>query len=136
MGIVDNIKDAAKLAQQIDNMPLYRQILDLQAEAMDLTQQLRDKDEQIRQLEESLSFKSSLAKKDLAYFTVDDSGNITDGPFCTKCFDVDHTKCRLIPITQEGFVGNHVQCQKCKVPFDSRRLYEYLRGNRKLIEEL
>jgi hypothetical protein len=39
MGIVDNIKDVAKTVRQIDNIELYKQILDLQGEGMELVEE-------------------------------------------------------------------------------------------------
>jgi len=117
MGIVDNVKDAVKIVQTLDNMELYRRILDLQADAIDLTEELKQKDETIAKLKDALSLKAKMVCKDSTYFTVDDKGEITDGPFCTKCFDVDHIVCRILPT---GRTDNpEVQCPKCKVEYES-----------------
>ena len=36
MGLYEGIKDVAKVVQQADNIELYRQLLDLSAQALDL----------------------------------------------------------------------------------------------------
>jgi len=117
MGIVDNVKDAVKLVQRMDNIELYRKILDLQAEAIELTEQLKQKDETIAKLKEALSLKGKMICKDSSYFTVDEKAEIVDGPFCAKCFDVDHTLCRILPVERPD--NPEVQCPKCKVKYHS-----------------
>jgi len=137
MSIVDNIRDVVKLVQKIDNVELLHKILTLQTEVTDLTEQLKQKDEIIAQLKDALDLKGKLVCKDSAYYIADESGKITDGPFCTKCFDVDHLKCRLIADNKEP----QVICPKCKVSFSSKPLYHYLRpdveaNRKKLLEEI
>jgi len=113
MGMIENIKDAVKIVQKIDNIELYRKLLDLQTEAMELTQKLKEKDEKIDQLEEALKIKGKLVLRGSAYYITDDGGKLLDGPFCTKCFDVDHVMCRIVRA-----IGRMVRCQKCKASFD------------------
>lgn len=137
MGIIENAKDAVKLVQQIDNIELYRKILDLQAEAIELTERLKQKDEIISQLKDALDLKGKLVCKDSAYYITDENGKITDGPFCTKCFDVDHLKCRLVPDNKEP----QVICPNCKVAFSSKPVYDFLRpdvelNRKKLLEQI
>lgn len=36
MGLYDGIKDVAKIVQQADNVELYRQLIDLSAQALDM----------------------------------------------------------------------------------------------------
>ncbi|TKJ38594.1 MAG: hypothetical protein CEE38_02505 [Planctomycetes bacterium B3_Pla] len=136
MGIIENAKEAVKLVQQIDNVELYRKILDLHSEAMELTEQLKKKDEMITQLRNALELKGKLVCKDSAYYLEDEKGR-TDGPFCTKCFDVDKVKCRLVADNREP----QVICPNCKVSFSSKPLYHYLRPDveadrKKLLESI
>ncbi len=107
MGIVDNFKETAKLVQQLGNMDLYRQILDLQGEAMELTEQLRSKDEVIRVLQAKLEIKDKLVFVKWAYFMKNSDGQpILDEPYCPKCYDVDKVLCRLQPGTGYGHCPN------------------------------
>ena len=112
MGIIENAEEAVKLVQEIDNLELYRKLVDLQNEAMELSEKLREKDKRIAQLEDVLSIKGKMVLKDMAYYMQDENGKLVDGPFCTKCFDVDHVLCRIVPA-----IGGMVRCQKCKVSF-------------------
>ena len=112
-----------KLVQQIDNIDLYRRILDLQGEAIELTEELKKKDEIIAQLKDALDLKGKFIYKDSAYYITDENDKIIDGPFCAKCFDVDHVKCRLVADNKEP----QILCPNCKVSFSSKPLYDYLR---------
>ena len=123
MGIIENAKEAVKLVQQIGNIDLYRRILDLRGEAIELTEELKKKDEIIAQLKDALDLKGKFIYKDSAYYITDENDKIIDGPFCTKCFDVDHIKCRLVPEN----IGPQVICPNCRVSFASKPLYSYLR---------
>lgn len=126
MGIIENAKDAIKIVQKIDNIELYRKILDLQSEAMELIEQLKQKDETISKLNTALVLKGKMICESSAYYIVDKEGGKIDGPFCTKCFDVDHVTCRLVPITTPGQGREHVQCPNCKVVFNSWQISSYL----------
>jgi hypothetical protein len=127
MGIVDNVKDTVKIVQQLDNIELYRKILDLQSEAIELTEQLKQKDQTISKLKDALSLKETLICKDSSYFATDEKGEIVDGPFCTKCFDIDNTLCRILPVDRPD--NPEVRCPKCKVPYHSWAASNYF--NRK-----
>jgi len=126
MGIIENAKDAIKLVQKIDNIELYRKILDLQSEAMELIEQLKLKDEMISKLNDALAIKGKLLYERSAYYIADEQGNKIDGPFCTKCFDIDHITCRFVPKSTPGQGRTHVQCPNCKVVFDSHKISGYL----------
>lgn len=41
MGLLDNVKDTVKIIQQIDNVELYRKILDIQADALEMQEEIR-----------------------------------------------------------------------------------------------
>lgn len=122
MGIIENAKDAVKLVQKIDNIELYRKILDLQSEAIELIEQSKLKDERITKLKNALRAKGKMVCKDSAYYLTDDKGEIIDGPFCTKCFDTDQDTIRIVAHT----TGGQVKCLKCKVIFDSENIYNNL----------
>lgn len=117
MGLIEDIKDVAGIVSKAGNMDLYRKILDLQAEALDLSEKLREKDKKIEQLEEAFALKGKLKLLRHAYYVIDDGGNLIDGPFCTKCYDVDKVTCRIIPMG-----AGQVQCQRCRLPFRNHGL--------------
>jgi hypothetical protein len=87
MGVIDTAKEAVQLVQKIDNIELYRKILDLQSDALKMVEdngKLRDR---IKELETAFAIKDTLTFEDNHYFVVKDGTK--DGPFCTLCWDND-----------------------------------------------
>jgi hypothetical protein len=108
MTILDTVKDAVKLAQQIDNIELYRQILNLQAEIQSQFNENLILKQQIADLKEELKIRGSLRFDDGQYLLKTDSGS-EDGPFCSICWDVDH---RLVRMVRGGYEDGFF-CQYC-----------------------
>ncbi len=56
--------------------------------------------------------------------------NTLDGPFCTSCFQQHHEVMRIAPAPQPKGAGetpaDWVQCGRCKTPFRSDRIRQYL----------
>ncbi len=137
MSVYDAAKEALKLVDKAANLELYQKLVDLQAQAVEQSGQLfeqaraiGEKDKRIQQLEDALSMKSKIRFEHSAYWQVDESGKIVDGPFCAKCWDIDHLFCRLVqapkPSSADGHQWQWIQCQKCKVPFRSAKTGEYI----------
>jgi hypothetical protein len=124
MGIVDNVKDAVKLVQQLDNMELYRKILDLQAEAVELTEQLKEKDVTIEKLKKALELKGQMIYVESVYWLKDKDDKTKDGPFCSKCYEVDHIQCHLTRLPQEFRPA--LKCPNCKAEYESYLAYDYI----------
>lgn len=129
MGIIDDVKEAVKLGQEINNLELYRKLLDLQHEAIELTQQLKDKDKNIGQLKKALELKGKMDIIDSVYWLTDEQGKAIDGPFCPKCNDVDHIQCRVSPLPPDFHPG--VQCPNCKSNFESSLAITYIEDQKK-----
>ncbi len=85
MGILDTAKDAVQLVQKIDNIELYKQILDLQSEAIKLVEENISLKNQNRALQEQLKVKDSLTFENNGYWIQKE--NTKEGPFCTHCWD-------------------------------------------------
>ena len=97
MGVIDTIKDVTKLAQDVQNMPLYQQLVSLQAEVFELYDENRNLKEENRQLREQLELREKVSFENNFYWIVD--GDSKCGPFCPKCYDSDHALRRMIEIT-------------------------------------
>lgn len=95
MGIVDTLKETVGLIQKVDNIDLYRRMLELQAQVLSLV-------EENRVLRENLADRQSVTFRDNAYWQEDGSS------FCSKCFDVEQKLVRLH--LRKGF---HPQCPGC-----------------------
>ena len=126
MGIIEDVKEVVKLSQQVNNIDLYHKLVDLQLEVMELTEQLKQKDTVISQLKKAFALKGKFICKDSAYYLTDEKDEIIDGPFCTKCFEVDQIQCRLVQKKTPSQGRETVQCPRCKVPFPSYRTAYYL----------
>ena len=91
---------------------------------------IRKKDETIKKLKKALELKGNMQCKHSAYWLKDDQGKIIEGPFCTDCFDNEHTTRRLVPGGRpNGQVGKNwawVKCPKCNIPFRSERVGVFL----------
>ena len=112
MGLLADIKDAAKLVQQLGNLDLYKRILDLQADALELMEALRARDEEIRELKKAARVCGQIVYVKSAYYMKDEKGEvITDEPFCQRCYDVSGTMCRL---QRDGVYGI---CYNCRTKF-------------------
>ncbi len=96
MGAVDTLKETIGLIQKIDNLELYRQMIDLQTQVFDLV-------EENRSLKERLSTRETLTFRANAYWAGE------DGPFCSSCWD---SKFQLVRLhSQKGF---YPSCPVCK----------------------
>jgi len=101
MSVLDNVKDTVKIIQQIDNIELYRKILDLQSEIMELV-------EENRNLKIQLQNKDTIVFNDSAYWKKLENEEL-DGPFCPRCWDYEAKLVRLIK-----HKGRHPKCPHCK----------------------
>lgn len=101
MGIIDNVRETVGLIQKMDNLDLYRRILDLQAEVTALV-------DENRTLAERLRITDDLRFSDNCYWRTNASGE-TAGPYCPRCWDVDGHLVRLLTRHK-----HHPQCPECK----------------------
>ncbi len=96
MGVIDTVKDVAKLAQDVQNIPLYQQLVSLQAEVFELYDENRNLKDEVRQLREQLEMRAKMTFENNFYWIVD--GDSKDGPFCSRCYDNDHATRRMIEL--------------------------------------
>jgi hypothetical protein len=76
MGILDTVRETVGLIQKVDNIELYRRMLELQTQVVQLV-------EENRALKDRLSTKEQLVFKENSYWKDDGS------QFCCRCWDVD-----------------------------------------------
>lgn len=97
MDAIQAIKDSVKIAKDIGNVELRSQLLDVQSELNELKEKVNDLTSENRELrgqldlKESLSFDNSLG----AYFLILKDG-ASDGPYCSKCYDVSRNLVRML----------------------------------------
>ena len=86
MSILDNVKAVAEILQKADNIELYKDILNIQAEAMDLMDQIRVLKNENYELKEKFRIKEELRFVNDLYWVIN-CNEEKDGPFCSRCFD-------------------------------------------------
>jgi regulator of replication initiation timing len=108
MGILDEVKSIASTIQKIDNIELYRKILDLQAEITELVQENHGLRRKIADLEQTLAIADELRFERQAYWRG------TDGPYCTNCWDNRQRLVRMLKCGNPAFS----ECPTCRVALE------------------
>jgi len=90
------------------NLEAEQTLLELREAFFSLKEENLDLKEQVQELKEEMKILEDLSYEEPFYFS--GVGDNKDGPFCQKCFDVDKTLVRLIPVTT--FKGSH-KCKNC-----------------------
>jgi hypothetical protein len=112
MDIIEIIKELVAIAQKTDNNELYRKVLDLQVAAMEQMERIRARDEKIAQLERGTAAQEKLELRGSGYYDTDSQGRLVGGPYCTRCYDVDHVKSRIVDLG-----GPNLECIICRTPY-------------------
>lgn len=121
----ETIKDAVNMAQQADNIPLYKSVLDAYNSAIELMSENADLREEIKELKAKVFKQENVVKIATAYYIRGESGDL-EGPYCMRCYD-DQQK-----LIHYRFTNDHerprAECPVCKMrtyAFDenSKHLY-------------
>ena len=107
MGLFEGIKDVAGIIQKIDNIELYKKILDIEAQALDLQDELAKLKAENSELKEQKNISDKIERHSTLYLTLkDDHGKI---PYWTHCWDNEH---KLIQLDSSN--GESFGCPHCK----------------------
>ena len=106
MSFYDAIKDAASLAQKADNIELYRQLLDLGAQALDLQSEVARLTEENKQLKQNAVLEQRILRNEQPFFTLE--GENQDIRYCVNCW----AKNRVLIQLQCNDDG-HFRCSEC-----------------------
>ena len=105
MGLVENIKDVAKIVQKSDNLDLYRQLINISEQALDPQNTINHLQEKIERLNKKLKNKEKIQRHPELYLTLEGDDNII---YCTHCWDNEE---KLIQMrTTKG----QFECPRCK----------------------
>ncbi len=108
MGIFDELKSVAKTLREADKIPQYEQILGVQEKLLEMQNKIADLEREKKELSEKLETKESLKYENNAYWAV--RGDKHDGPYCSRCWDVERNTVRLKPSGNPAFHS----CPECK----------------------
>ncbi len=116
MSILDNVKELAGLVQKINDLELYRRILDLQSEVMALLDEIQTLKTQKKDLEKKWEIQESLQFRENAYWR--ESG---DGPYCLPCWDKDK---KLMRMAGDGGMYSCHTCHYGMITAEEKRRQE------------
>lgn len=102
MGIIDNFKDVLRVAESVNNLDLYKKLAELQNSVLALQDENQSLKNQLKKSEEAQNIAARLRVEQNSYFLEN------DGPFCTRCWDVD----KILVREQIGSYGI-VSCPEC-----------------------
>lgn len=106
MGWYEAIKDGIAVAQQADNVPLVRELIDAQKQILDLIEENQRLRVQVKELQETSDISEKIVRHEDAYITLkDDPQNLI---YCSCCWD---TK-RMLVQGQKTGVGTYT-CPSC-----------------------
>jgi hypothetical protein len=111
MSILEDFKSVVSTIQKIDNIELYRRIIDLHGEVAQLVADNVALKNKIKDLEQQLETTKSMRFEYNGYWA-GDSLETSDGPFCSKCWDADKKQVRL-QVTSDSKLWS--RCPVCNV---------------------
>ncbi|EKD24131.1 MAG: hypothetical protein ACD_81C00100G0007 [uncultured bacterium] len=124
MAIFDELKSAAAVLKEAGKIEQYEQILVVQKELLDQQKHIYDLEIENRALKELLKVRDSLEFRNGAYWKI---GEKEEGPFCSRCWDVNSKTVRMRPGANRAFHG----CPECKTSTQTDPGYQTLYVNRK-----
>lgn len=84
------IKDAVSLAQQSDNIQLYKSVLDAYNATIELMSENNELREEVTLLKNELNIKKNIVKIEDAYYVKLEDESL-EGPYCMHCYDANKT---------------------------------------------
>ena len=110
MAIFDELKAIGKILQEAGKIEQYQQILEAQRELLEMQKKIQNLEKENAELKEKLKIKENLIYENNAYWISNEGKK--DGPFCTRCWDVDKNLVRMHP----GSNSAYYYCPNCKAP--------------------
>lgn len=119
MGLYEGIKDVAKVVQQADNIELYRQLVDLSAQALDMQSEITRLTAENTELRKKLDLEATIVRHNGLYVTLEGNENIF---YCSHCWDSER---KLIQMFREN--GKY-RCPHCYIEgaYDQQAYREYM----------
>jgi hypothetical protein len=107
MGVLENLKGLAELAQKVGQIELYKKILEAEDEVRELSREKRRLEDKVEELEGKLRLRAAMISKAPVYYQ---QGDAT--PFCAACFENNgravHRVWRYVDFSEKWF------CDLCK----------------------
>lgn len=106
MSFYEAFKDAMNMAQKADNIELYRQLLDLSAQALELQAEVSRLTVENKQLKQKADLERRILRNEQPFFTLE--GENQDIRYCSNCW----AKNKILIQLQCNDDG-HFRCSEC-----------------------
>ena len=115
MSTLSDVKELAKLIQDLGKIELYKKVVDLQSDIVELTEERNKLKEENRALREKKDIKERLRFDTNLYWLKKDNNEI--GPFCQQCMDSEGKLVRLIEYGHREYL----ECSVCQKRFKTNQ---------------
>lgn len=127
MGLYEGIKDVAKVIQQADNVDLYRQLIELSAQALDMQNEITRLTNENLELKKSKDLANSIERHSEPYITLkEDAEQIL---YCSRCWGHEE---KLIQVKCND--TGKFKCTHCdnEGTYDEVKYEEYLQRQKEM----
>ena len=107
MGLYEGIKDVAKVIQKADNVELYKQLLDLSAQALDMQNEISRLSVENTELKKLRDIESRIERHLEPYVTLKDEP--IQILYCSRCWDYEQ---KLIQV--KSYNNGKFECPHCE----------------------
>lgn len=107
-GIITALKKALEVSKRLKDAEMQGVLLDAQEQVLELKEEVLDLRAENAKLKGQLDVTATLKYDRGAYWSM--TGDSRDGPFCSRCWDVDR---RLVRMHPTGFGGYLYDCPAC-----------------------
>ena len=120
MALFDELKSIGNVLQEAGKIEQYKQILDALQKLLEMQKRIDELETGNKKLKEKLETKVSLQFENGAYWAIK-KGASKDGPFCSRCWDVEKNTVRMKPgVSNPAFHS----CPECKGQFQTNPGYQ------------
>lgn len=116
MSIIDNVKEVVTLVQKLDDIELYRKIVELEGDIIELTRVNRELEENISKLLKGNEVISKL-KFDSPFYSNEDGSEL----YCAKCIESEQLPIHLAKTTDLKMGRRIWMCPQCKTEYADTR---------------
>jgi len=116
MNVVDRAKELATLIKKLDDIDLYRKIVELEGEIIELTRQNRELGERVEDFERSSDIINKLTYDPPFYV-----GDLPSDLYCSHCIEVHKMPVHLVKTTRAEMRRRIYSCPKCSNEFPDMR---------------
>ena len=109
MAIYDFIKDALTIAQQADNVDLYKKLLEIGRMALELQNENAELKKKIEEYAQAQKFEEDIVRHTEPYYTLKSEGEESDIYYCATCFGKENKKIQMVYMD-----GYKLWCPACK----------------------